>query len=401
LSKNRTRERIAPARSKSPQRRSPVSAAPKARPLPVSEQSILVTGAFGPVGILVARELLRRGYRVVAADAKASDSVLRGGNLRVLEGNLHDPVFVSSLVDGVHGVIHTMQAAATGALEDSSALLDLQTLRVLFERSKEAGVGHFVHISTGLVYKRSTRPVNERAPLEAANDHEKARIDAENLLLSKPRMLPPHVTIIRPSVIYGPRCASFMASIATLPPLVRSLGPYYPKMKGGPLTNMVHAEDVARAAVFLLNNPRAYGEIFNIADNDPRPLTDFINIAMETYGLRPLGPGIPYPATTLIRSILPSLLKDEILSPLNRMNTVLWNRLVKKHHLQKVLSPRMDKDVFEFGLRPLVLDTSKLHSTGFHLKYPRFAKGWRNTVEWYEEHRWIPRVSPRSRTLKS
>ncbi len=363
---------------------------PSIRP---NEQRILVTGACESVGSFVVAELLKKGYQVVAVDSNVPSDPQFKGNVTVSTGNFSDPVFVSSLVDGIHAIIHTKSLADTTLPYAHLAPLNVEAVKILFERAKDAGVTHFIHISSASIYRSSQRPLKEDAPIEATNDYEKTKVDAERLLLSKAKLVRPYVTILRPSLVYGPRSTHFIASLATLPPLVRSFGPYYLKMKGGPVINMVHAEDVARAAVFLLNAPASYGETFNIADNDPRPFTEFINIAMEAYGLRPLGPGIPYPPTTLITSLLPYVSENELLAPLNKMNTLLWRRLVKKHRLQEILSPRFEKESIALALQPLVLDTHKLRSLGFQFKYPRFSKGWKHTITWYEEQRWIPRVA--------
>jgi hypothetical protein len=74
---------------------------------------------------------------------------------------------------------------------------------------------------------------------------------------------------------------------------------------------------------------------------------------------------------------------------------MLWNRIVKKYRLQKELSPRIDKESLEFGIQDIIFDASKIKALGFQLKYPRFQKGWKNTVEWYQENHWIPRSGRR------
>jgi nucleoside-diphosphate-sugar epimerase len=181
-----------------------------------------------------------------------------------------------------------------------------------------------------------------------------------------------------------------MASLATLPPLVKSLGPYYIPLSGGPRMNLVHGDDVARAAVFLLLHPKAYGGVFNVGDNDPMPFGHFINAAMESYGLRPLGQGRAYPPSTLLQSILPYVHDDEIFNPLGKLSSILWQRIVRNHGLNKVLLPKADQEAVPLGTQDLVVDNRKLLGLGFRLKYPRFRRGWDMTLAWYQNQRWIP-----------
>jgi nucleoside-diphosphate-sugar epimerase len=155
--------------------------------------------------------------------------------------------------------------------------------------------------------------------------------------------------------------------------------------------NLVHGDDVARAAIFLLLHPKAYGEIFNVADNDPMPFGHFVNVAMESYGLKPLGPGVAYPPSTLLQSILPYVEEDEIFSPLGNLSNILWERIVRTHRLNKTLMPRFDQGVPPLGTRDLVVDNHKLLGLGFQLKYPKFRRGWERTLAWYQKKRWIPR----------
>ena len=86
--------------------------------------------------------------------------------------------------------------------------------------------------------------------------------------------------------------------------------------------NLVHGDDVARAAAFLLLHPAAYGIIFNVADNDPMTFGHFLNVAMESYGLKPLAPGVAYPPSTLLQSILPYVEEDEIIVPLLQVDNM-------------------------------------------------------------------------------
>jgi nucleoside-diphosphate-sugar epimerase len=233
--------------------------------------------------------------------------------------------------------------------------------------------------------------LTEQEELDSVNEYEQNQIEAEKIVLRDAAPGLPLVTVLRPGPIYGPGCKGGIASIATLPPLVKSLGPHYLPFSGGPKINMVHAEDVARAAVFLLLHPRAFSEVFNLGDNTPMPFGAFINIAMENYGLEPLGPGVPYPPGTLLQSILPYLENDEIFSPLSRVGTLLWERMIRKQKLKATLDPQIDPETLSSGARDLLLDCGKLLGLGFKLKHPTFQKGWGKTMAWYVNQSWIPR----------
>jgi len=356
--------------------------------------TVLVTGATGSVGVFLVRQLLREGYEVVAVDRKILGQtnpfieVKKG--LLLKSGDLTNRAFVSSCLGRVDAVFHLpVYTESRKALPDVS--FPVQGTLNLCEEARRNGVRRFVHVGSGMIYKRSLGSVDESAPLEARNEYEQSQILAERIALNDAPPGLPVVTVLRTAPIYGPRCMDQMAAVATLPPLVKALGPYYLRLSGGSRMNLAHAEDVARAAIFLLLHPKAHGQVFNIADNDPRAFGDFVNQAMEAYGLRPLRPRVPYPPSTLLQSILPHAGTEEIFNPLSHLSSLLWDRMARKHKLIRALSPRIDPETVSFGAHDLLLDNRKLLGLGFRLKYPAFVKGWKETLDWYVAERWLPR----------
>jgi hypothetical protein len=112
---------------------------------------------------------------------------------------------------------------------------------------------------------------------------------------------------------------------------------------------------------------------------------------MQSYGLKPLAPGVAYPPSTLLQSILPCVQGDEIFNPLGKLNLVLWERIVRRHRLSKALMTGSDRLSPPLGTRELVVDNRKLLGLGFRLKFPHFRRGWEKTLAWYLKKRWIPR----------
>jgi nucleoside-diphosphate-sugar epimerase len=263
--------------------------------------------------------------------------------------------------------------------------------RNLFRLARESHVKRFILITSASLYGRHHGPVSEEASLEAMDEYEQALSELESLVLEDRLPGLPSVTVVRPSSVYGPGCRASMACLATLPALVRTLGPCYIPLSGGPLASLVHGDDVARAAVFLLLQPKAYGAVFNVTGNDPMPFGHFLDEAMEAYGLKPLDPGVPYPPSTLLQSILPYDQTGEIFNPLGKLSNILWERLVRTQRLNKVLLTPKNQPTLPLGTGDLVVDNSKLLGLGFRLKYPRFRRGWDKTVSWYMKNRWIPR----------
>ena len=354
---------------------------------------VLVTGARGCVGSLLIQQLLRDGYSVIAADSKGPEIQALAGksNLALRQGDLSDPAFAASCLEGVDAVFHPGIHADGKPLYGDPAPSPLPATRTLYRLARENRIKRFILITSSSLYGRHHGPIDEEMALEARDEYEQTQIEQESLVLEDPLPGLPSVTVIRPASVYGPGCMAAMACLATLPPLVRTLGPYYIPLSGGPRASLVHGDDVARSAVFLLLQPKAYGGVFNVAGRDPMPFGHFLNEAMEAYGLRPLEPGVPYPPSTLLQSILPYDQTGEIFNPLGKLSNILWERLVRTHRLNRVLVAGKDRPTLPLGSGDLVVDNRKLLGLGFRLKYPRFRRGWDKTLAWYQKNRWIPR----------
>jgi nucleoside-diphosphate-sugar epimerase len=312
-------------------------------------------------------------------------------NLVLKQGDLADAAFAASCLEGVDAVFHPGIHADGKPLYGDPGRSPVRSTRTLYRLARENRVKRFILITSASLYGKHHGPVNEETPLEARDEYEQAQTELESLVLDDTLPGLPSVTVIRPASVYGPGCMASMACLATLPPLVRTLGPYYIPLSGGPRASLVHGDDVARAAVFLLLQPRAYGAVFNVAGKDQMPFGHFLNEAMEAYGLKPLEPGVPYPPSTLLQSIFPYDQTGEIFNPLGKLSNLLWERLVRSHRLNKVLLVRKDQPALPFETGDLVVDSRKLLGLGFRLKYPRFRRGWDKTLAWYLKNRWIPR----------
>lgn len=396
-----TKKKATPSRTKrAPQARKPVAPKKAATPkkVPFSKalkdeiSTALVTGARGCVGRLLIQQLLRDGYSVIAADSKGPEIQELAGKskLTLRQGDLSDPAFAASCLEGVDAVFHPGIHADGKPLYGDPGPSPVHATRTLYRLAREERIKRFILITSCSLYGRHHGPVNEEMALEARDRYEQTQIEMESLVLEDALPGLPSVTVIRPASVYGPGCMAAMACLATLPPLVKTLGPYYIPLSGGPRASLVHGDDVARAAVFLLLQPKAYGGVFNVAGKDPMPFGHFLNEAMEAYGLRPLEPGVPYPPGTLLQSILPYDQAGEIFNPLGKLSNILWERLVRTHRLKKVLLAGKDQPPLPLGRGDLVVDTRKLLGLGFRLKYPKFRRGWDKTLAWYQRNRWIP-----------
>ena len=121
---------------------------------------ILVVGATGVVGGMIARRLLDEEKEVrvlVRRDSPSSQLVERGlatsaeelieAGAQPVHGDLRDRASLDVAVEGVETVITTANSAMRGGADNPQSV-DLEGNRNLIEAAREAGVEHFVFVSS-------------------------------------------------------------------------------------------------------------------------------------------------------------------------------------------------------------------------------------------------------------
>ncbi len=110
---------------------------------------ILVSGATGQLGGLIARRLLLRGeeVRVLVRDPAAPAArALFGAGARLVPGDLTDPASLRAACESVQGIITTANSMSRGG-PDTIDSVDRHGNANLIDAATGAGVGRFVFIS--------------------------------------------------------------------------------------------------------------------------------------------------------------------------------------------------------------------------------------------------------------
>jgi 2-alkyl-3-oxoalkanoate reductase len=352
-------------------------------------ETVLVTGAAGTVGNYVARLCEAAGFAVVASDTNAR-GIRQPTRGRIEAGDLTTPEVRERALSGVDHVIHT--AALLDASTHAARLGSVNTDLVvdLFEGAAARGVKRFVHMSTCMLYASGSRgPLGEDAKTAPRGPHGLSKLGAEAFLRGRGRGDGPAWTILRAAPIYGRRGRHFAASLLAIGPLLRMFTPLLPRFSGGSRHSFVHAEDVASALLFVLNDARTHYGIYNVADDDPLQLGDRLAQTYEAYGLRAVNVGgIPELVTRLAERTArtPGTLRAFDASVL-----ALWRAVVMRHGLKPALRPRIDREAVTLLDDDLVVDTSRIKALGFRARHPNFSAGFVDVLRWYQAEGWVPR----------
>jgi nucleoside-diphosphate-sugar epimerase len=350
--------------------------------------TILVTGAAGTVGSYVVSLAEAGGYRVIASDLteRGIRVPVRG---RVIAGDLCSPDFVRRLVsEGVNHVIHTAAKLDMGSDPRELHRINTDSVAALYEASRSAGVRRFMHVSAATLCRVDTKgPLTEDSPVEARGPYAESKLAAERLLQSSSDG--PEWTIVRPAPLYGRRGRHFAASLLAVGPMMRLATPVLPRPRGGPLGTMVHAEDVARALLFLLPKAEAVRAVFNVSDGDVMSLGDRLSETFRAYGFKTFPTG-PFPDRAL-NAVGRLFSAPGAYQSADATALVAWRLVTLRYGLKPALRPRMDREALTLLHSDLVVDSARLRALGWRPRFDRFGDGWREVLRWYQAEGWVPR----------
>lgn len=356
------------------------------------EDLVLVTGAAGGAGRHVVRALLDAGCDVRCVDQRpvtyrAVDEIIDVDEVEWIEGDLLE-LDLAVIVADCAAIIHCAAFVGLSESYDELAPANVELVRRLLDAADDAGVRHFVQFSAGSVYTPARGLLAEDDDVEPTTDYERTKLDAEAVLREFDGET--SWTILRPGHIYGPHCESMAAGLMTLPAILANFTPILPAFTGGTRSSWTHVEDVASAAMVVLGNRAAYGRTFNVADDTPIGFGEALTAMIEAYGLT-IGPLVPFPSPSFLMTFSPVVDREYTAATLRTVLRQIWKRIAARHGLDTPLRPKVDRSVVFYVAEDTVLDNGALSELGWRPKVAAFVDGIGDTIQWYQEHAWVPR----------
>ena len=265
--------------------------------------SVLVMGGSKFVGLHTVSILLRDGYQVTTLNRGRTEQPL---GVRHLKCDRKDLPRLKGLLDKEDfDVVVDVTAQEP---EDTEAMI----------RIFEGRIERFVHCSTGAVYEdRWEFPVFEEDPLmdwTGGRTYPENKAQCERLLFKafEERSFP--VTILRPTVIYGPQ--NYLYREAYVFDRAEARRPIPVPGDGRSVTHVVHVDDAAKGFAAALRSKASVGQAYNIAgpravsldlwvESAAKPCTEDVRIVHydETLVSREVEKGFPLPTSPWIMSI--------------------------------------------------------------------------------------------------
>lgn len=229
-------------------------------------QIACVTGASGMVGSKIVQLLLTQGYRVRVLTRKAN---FHNSNVDVFHGGLENEDIMQLFLDDADLLFH-----CAAELNDESKMWEVNVLGTerILQVVTSSSIKYFCFLSSvGVIGKTKLCSVNENTACNPQNTYERSKFAAEQLVaqgIDKCK-----VVILRPTNIINEK----LPGALSLP----LKGTWFERIKvfikGSECAHIIHAEDVAAAALHFISYPLDEPQCF-IVSCDNEPLNTFAGI---------------------------------------------------------------------------------------------------------------------------
>jgi nucleoside-diphosphate-sugar epimerase len=218
-----------------------------------------VTGASGMVGRRIVRRLIKDGYRVRALSRR---KYFDDPHVDFFSGGLDDEDTLRSFVFNGHLLFH-----CAAELYDESKMGEVNVIGTerLLRIVEKSDIRYLCYVSSaGVVGRTHTKWVDEKTQCNPQNAYERSKWAAEQLVMQGVDGC--QIVVLRPTNVIDEERPGALS----LPMNNFWLNRFKVFLKGGECAHIVHADDVADAALFLVprsfDHPQCY---FVSCDHEP------------------------------------------------------------------------------------------------------------------------------------
>ena len=246
-----------------------------------AEPVILITGAAGNLGGLLARHLAAGGHtlRLMYHRKPIAPDIAAAPNVRCVQADLADPRTLPNVLSGVDVVVHFAGVLFAPRPERFLPETNTQWFSNLLSAALEARVGRVILISFPHVEGATTveRPASGRLDCQPISVHAKTRLDEERLLMERTQGTGTTPVILRLGMVYGRGILMIEAArwLAR-----RRMLCVWPEPT---LLQLISTEDFLRAVEAAILKPDIRG-IYHVGDEQPVTVQQFLDEACRMWG---------------------------------------------------------------------------------------------------------------------
>lgn len=238
-------------------------------------RKVLVTGAGGFIGSHLTEALANSGAQVTAMihyDSRSNMSNLEYlpkdtlKKLNIISGDICDPFFVNSAVDGQDTVFHLAALIAipySYIAPYSYVQTNINGTLNVAEACRKHKTRRMVHTSTSETYGTAIyAPIDEKHPMQGQSPYSASKIGADKMIESYYNSFDLPVVTLRPFNTYGPR----QSARAVLPTIISQCLSDSEQISLGdlsPIRDMNFVLDTAEAFMAVAKNDNCVGKTLN------------------------------------------------------------------------------------------------------------------------------------------
>ncbi len=244
------------------------------------QQSFLVTGGAGFLGINLCRFLLARGHRVRSLDIAAFDYPERGA-VDDLRGDVRDAGAVERAMAGITTIVHAA-AALPLSPPDEIFSTSVEGTRTILQAAQRHGVERVIFTSSTAVYGLPLHhPLYEHDVLQGVGPYGEAKIRAERIC-EEFRASGMCVPVVRPKSFVGPERLGVFEILYDW----AYAGRNFPLLGSGDnLYQLLDVEDLCQAIALCASaDPVAANATFNVAAKSFGTMRENIQCVLDRAG---------------------------------------------------------------------------------------------------------------------
>jgi nucleoside-diphosphate-sugar epimerase len=265
--------------------------------------NVFITGASGFIGQAIVKKLIREGHSVTALLLPQEPEDLVAG-ARIVRGDVTKPASLSGTMKGTEAIVHLAGAVGFQSWKSCLAINRDGTSNVVRE-AVSAGVRRFIQMSSVSVYGRTPGvEIREDFPLKKIGDpYGDTKIDAETILREREGEGDLDLTVIRPTVVYGPGDNKFLPALLGN---IRS-GSFRMIGDGEQTVDLIHVDDLAAFVSLVLGDRRAYGRTYNMTNVGNPSWNEMLKMVCAELGLPAPKKHLPYATAYRLAGIMEAL----------------------------------------------------------------------------------------------
>jgi GDP-L-fucose synthase len=258
----------------------------------MNNAKVYVAGHRGLVGSAIVRRLKAGGYGNIITRTHKELDLTRQEEVEAFFAR-EKPEYVYLAAAKVGGIGANSTYPAQFIYENLAIALNM------IEASRRYGVKKLLNLGSSCIYpKYAPQPIKEEylltGPLEPTNEaYAIAKISAIKLCKFYNQQYGTNFISLMPTNLYGPGDSYDLENSHVLPALIRKF--HEAKMKGGPvilwgdgspMREFLHSDDLADAAVFLMENKDAaeIGEFVNVGTGEDLAIKDLAELVAKIVG---------------------------------------------------------------------------------------------------------------------